>query len=158
MIESPVTVFNCGVFLQALLSKSGPAVRCLELIEEARIRLVLSEEILTEIKDVLLRPRFRQRNQNLTEAKVESLIEMLLANAEFVENVPKHFAYSRDPDDEPYLNLAIETEAVFLISRDNDLLDLMTDHTDEAKNFRQRFRKIRIVQPVGFLQVIEGKK
>ena len=158
MIERPVTVFNCGVFLQALLSKSGPAVRCLELIEEARIRLVLSEEILTEIKDVLLRPRLRQRNQNLTEAKVESLIEMLLANAEFVENVPKHFAYSRDPDDEPYLNLAIETEAVFLISRDNDLLDLMTDHTDEAKNFRQRFRKIRIVHPVGFLQVIEGKK
>ena len=158
MIESPVTVFNCGVFLQALLSKSGPAVRCLELIEEARIRLVLSEEILTEIKDVLLRPRFRQRNQNLTEAKVESLIEMLLANAEFVENIPKHFAYSRDPDDEPYMNLAIETEAVFLVSRDKDLLDLMTDYTDEAKDFRQRFRKISIVHPVEFLQVIEGKE
>jgi len=158
VIESPVTVFNCGVFLQALLSKSGPAVRCLELIEEARIRLVLSEEILTEIKDVLLRPRFRQRNQNLTEAKVESLIEMLLANAEFVENIPKHFAYSRDPDDEPYMNLAIETEAGFLVSRDKDLLDLMTDYTDEAKDFRQRFRKIRIVHPVEFLQVIEGKE
>ena len=156
MIESPVTVFNCGVFLQALLSKLGPAVRCLELIEEARIKLVLSEEILTEIKDVLLRPRLRERNQNLTEAKVESLIEMLLANAEFVEKVPKHFAYSRDPEDEPYLNLAIETEAVFLVSRDRDLLDLMTDHTDEAKNFRQRFRKIKIVHPVEFLHVFEG--
>jgi len=157
VIESPVTVFNCGVFLQALLSKSAPAVRCLELIEEARIRLVLSEEILTEINDVLLRPRFRQRNQNLTEAKVESLIEMLLTNAEFVENIPKHFAYSRDPEDEPYLNLAIETEAVFLVSRDKDLLDLMADYTDEAKDFRQRFRKIRIVHPVEFLQVFEGK-
>jgi uncharacterized protein len=155
VIEKPVTVFDCGVFLQGLLSKSGPAVRCLELIEEERIRLVISEEILAEIKDVLSRPRLREQNPVLTQEKVESLIEMLLANAEFVENVPEHFAYSRDPNDEPYLNLAIETEAVFLVSRDNDLLDIMTDFTDEAKNFRQRFRKIKIVNPVEFLQIIE---
>jgi putative PIN family toxin of toxin-antitoxin system len=127
VIEAPVVVFDCGIFLQGLLSSSGPAVRCLELFEENRVRLVISEEILTEIRDVLSRPRLRQRNQNLTDAKVEDLIEMLLAKAEFVENVNKHFAYSRDPDDEPYLNLAIETEAVFLVSRDNDLLDLMTN-------------------------------
>jgi len=34
----------------------------------------------------------------------------------------------------------------------------MTDYTDEAKDFRQRFRKISIVHPVEFLQVIEGKE
>lgn len=155
MIEVPVTVFDCGVFLQGLLSKNGPAVRCLELIEKDRIRLVISEEVLTEIKDVLSRPRLRKKNPNLTDAKVDDLIEMLLLKAEFVRKVPKHFAYSRDPNDEPYLNLAIETEAVFLVSRHNDLLDLMINFTDEAKDFRRRFRKIKVVNPVEFLQIIE---
>lgn len=60
MIEIPVTVFDCGIFLQGLLSNFGPAVRCLELVEENRIRLVISEEILAEIKDVLSRPRLLQ--------------------------------------------------------------------------------------------------
>lgn len=157
MIEIPVTVFDCGVFLQGLLSKSGPAVRCLELFETGQIRLVISDEVLAEIADVLSRPKLREGNPNLTDEKVEILIEMLFLKAEFVEKVPGHFSYSRAPNDEPYLNLAIETEAVFLVSRDNDLLDLMTDFTFDAKDFRRRFRKIKIVNPVEFLQIIEEK-
>ncbi len=52
----------------------------------------------------------------------------------------------------PYLNIAVETEAVFLVSRDNDLLDLMTDFTDEAKDFRRRYRLVNILNPVEFLK------
>ncbi len=154
MSEIPVTVFDCGVFLQGLISKAGPAVLCLELIEQNEIRLVMSQEVLAEIKDVLSRPRLRELYPNLTDEKVEFLIDLILEKAEFVRDVPQHFSYSRDPNDEPYLNLAIETEAVFLVSRDNDLLDLMTDFTDEAKDFRRRYRRIKIVNPVEFLDEI----
>ena len=154
MIEIPVTVFDCGVFLQGLLSKSGPAVACLELVEQNRIRLVISEDILAEIKDVLSRPHLREKHPNLTDEKVENLIEMLLEKVEFVEKVPNHFTYSRDPDDEPYLNLAIETEADYIVSRDNDLLDLMIDYTIEAKEFRQRFRPLRVIEPLEFLKEV----
>lgn len=150
-----MVVFDCGVFPQGLLSKAGPAVRCLELFEEDRIRLVISEDVLAEIKDVLSRPRLRRQNPRLTRSKAEELLENLYLKAEFVERVPQHFTFSRDPNDEPYLNLAIETEASFLVSRDNDLLDLMTDHSDTAKDFRRRFRKVKIVDPVQFLQNIE---
>lgn len=156
MIEIPVTVFDCGIFLQGLLSNSGPAVRCLELVEEDRIRLVISEEILSEIKDVLSRPRLREKNPALTNEKVENLLEMLFEKAEFVERVPEHFIYLRDPNDEPYLNLAVETEADYLVSRDHDLLDIMTAYTDEAKDFRRRFRNVKIVDPVEFLRIIEN--
>lgn len=154
MSENPVTVYDCGVFLQGLLSRSGPAVACLELIEQDRVRLVISEEVLAEIKDVLSRPGLRKTGSNLTDEKVENLIDMLLEKAEFVGHVPHHFSYPRDKNDEPYLNLAIETEAIFLVSRDNDLLDLMTPFTDEAKDFRRRFRQIRIVDPVEFLEAV----
>jgi putative PIN family toxin of toxin-antitoxin system len=152
--EIPITVYDCGVFLQGLLSKAGPAIACLELIEQDRVRLVMSEAVLVEIKDALSRPRLRERNPNLTDEKVENLIDLILERAEFVKNVPSHFSYSRDPNDEPYLNLAIETEAIFLVSRDNDLLDLMTDFTDEAKDFRRRYRRLKILNPIKFLEEI----
>ncbi len=156
MIEEIIkAVFDCGVFLQGLISKSGPAVACLKLVEQGKVKLFVSEETLAEIKDVLSRPRLRRRNPDLTDEKVEKLIEMLLDKGEFIEKVPQHFAYSHDPDDEPYINLAIEANAVFLVSRDNDLLDLMTGYADECKNFRRRFRRLKIVNPVEFLAIVE---
>ncbi|MEJ7698579.1 MAG: putative toxin-antitoxin system toxin component, PIN family [Pyrinomonadaceae bacterium] len=156
MIEEIIkAVFDCGVFLQGLISKSGPAVACLELVEQGKVKLFVSEETLAEIKVVLSRPRLRRKNPDLTDEKVEKLIEMLLDKGEFIKKVPQHFAYSRDPDDEPYINLAIEANAVFLVSRDNDLLNLMTDYTDECKDFRRRFRGLKIVNPVEFLKSIE---
>ena len=72
-----------------------------------------------------------------------------------VRHVPRVFEYSRDPDDEPYLNLAIAARAAFLVSRDRDLLDLMTGHDAESKQFRQRFRFLKVIEPVGFLNEIE---
>jgi len=154
MVEILKVVFDCGVFLQGLISKSGPAVACLELIEQEKIKLVISEDTLAEIKDVLSRPPVRERNPNLTDEKVEQLIEMLLEKGEFIKKVPQHFTYSRDPNDEPYINLAIEANAVFLVSRDNDLLDLMTNYADECKDFRRRFRQLKIVNPVEFLEIL----
>ncbi len=156
MSEVPVTVFDCGVFLQGLLSKAGPAVACLELIEQELVQIVISESVLAELKDVLFRPELRKLSTNLTDEKAEQLIDLLLQKARFVKYVPHHFEYSRDPNDEPYLNLAIEANAIFLVSRDNDLLDIMTDFTDEAKDFRRRFRQIKILNPVDFLETLRN--
>ena len=70
--------------------------------------------------------------------------------------MPKEFSYPRDEDDEPYINLAIAAGAGFIISRDRDLLDLMTGHADKCKEFRQRFRPLKVVvEPGEFLKVLE---
>ncbi len=139
------------------MAKAGPATACLELVEQDHIRLVMSEAILAEIKDVLSRTDTRKLSPYLTDEKIESLIDLIFEKAEFVKDVGSHFSYPRDTSDELYLNLAIQTEAVFLVARDRDLLDLMTLHTDEAKEFRQRFRHVRIVDPVEFLRIIAEK-
>ena len=52
-------------------------------------------------------------------------------------HTPSVFAYPRDPKDEPYVNLAVAAAADYVVTRDKDLLDLMTGHTDEAKAFRR---------------------
>lgn len=53
------------------------------------------------------------------------------------------------------MNLAIAAEADYLVTRDRDLLDLMIGHSAECKEFRQRFRKIKIIKPKDFMRAIE---
>ena len=57
-------------------------------------------------------------------------------------NVPGEFHYERDPDDEMYINLAIVSNP-YVVSRNKDLLDLMTTSTDIAEQFRSRYPFLR---------------
>ena len=147
-------VFDCNILLQAIARKTGPAAACLRLAEEGLVQLLLSEEILTEVSEVLKRPTIRARYPELTDEIVEDFLKALRSIAEITGDVPRRFIYPRDIDDEPYLNLAIETEANYLVSRDKDLLDLMTGHDDSSKEFRQRFRSLTVIEPIEFLKEV----
>ena len=46
-------------------------------------------------------------------------------------------------------------EADFIISRDSDLLDLMKWDQAEGRAFQQRFRSLKIVSPIEFLEIME---
>jgi len=116
-----------------------------------------SEEILREIRDVLSRPKIRARFKTITEIRVEGLFQRLEMKAYFVPHVPRIFSYPRDPKDEPYINLAVAADADYIVSRDNDLLDLMTGHTDESKEFRQRFRPLRVIDPLTLLGQVKKR-
>ena len=147
-------VFDCMIFLQGLIKEKGVAVDCLDLVENNRIELFVSEEILAEIADVLTRPKLQAKFSLLTDERVERLLEILNQKATLIKNVLQVFDYPRDPKDEKYINLAAFTKADYIVSRDSDLLDLMTDFTMEAKEFRQKFRPLKIVKPTEFLRII----
>ena len=147
-------VFDCNVHLQAAAREKSVAVECLRLVEEGLVRLYLSKEILAEVEDVLNRPEIRKHFQTLTDEIIEAFLLKLRSNSQIIRRVPKKFSYPRDPDDEPYINLAVEAEVGYLVSRDNDLLDLMTDYTLEAKEFRRRFRPLRVIEPLEFLKEV----
>lgn len=151
----PRVVFDCMIFLQATASESGPAAALLRLVDHNVISLFVSREILVEVRDVLSRPKVRNKNPDITSERADALITRVSEKAAIVAAIPKHFSYSRDPKDEKYINLAIEVEANFLVSRDRDVLDLMTGYTDECKDFRRRFRSLRVIGPVEFLRTIE---
>ncbi len=153
--RGPKVVFDCNIYLQALIKETGPAAACLDLFENGAIQLYVSEALLIELRDVLTRPKLQQRYSRLTEARADLLIASLRERAKLLKTVPLVFHYSRDPKDEPYLNLAIAAGATYLVSRDDDLLDLMTGVTPDCKDFRQRFRHIRILDPVVFLNEVK---
>ncbi len=104
---SDVAVFDCMIFVQAVLSESGPAFRCLSLVEQKRLRLILSPAIILELEDVLARPPLRSRFPILTDARVDTFIAKFNSIGVIVPDAPKIFTLPRDPDDEVYINLAI---------------------------------------------------
>ena len=56
-----------------------------------------------------------------------------------------------------HINLAIVSNATYLVRRDNDLLDLMTISTDIARQFRSRYPFLRIMTAAGFITAIDSE-
>ena len=77
-------VFDCNILLQAVARKAGPAAACLSLAEEGFVLLLLSEEILTELSEVLNRPKIRARYPELTDEMVECCLAGVVRFASFL--------------------------------------------------------------------------
>jgi predicted nucleic acid-binding protein len=73
-----------------------------------------------------------------------------------VSDVPKVFTYPRDPDDEPQINLAVAAGVRYLVTWDNDLLDLMSEKKAAGSDFRQRFPQLLILTPVALIREISA--
>jgi putative PIN family toxin of toxin-antitoxin system len=139
-------VFDCMVFLQAATNDRGPAFACLSLVESGHVALHVSPTILAEVRDVLTRPRIQAKFPHLTVVRVDILLQKIATLATVVDDVPECGLAIRDPDDLPYLNLAISENVDCIVSRDKDLLDLMND-----PSFVGKYPHLRIVDPVEFL-------
>jgi putative PIN family toxin of toxin-antitoxin system len=146
---TPPVVFDCMVFLQGAGRPQGPAAACLGLVDEAKVVLCVSPDVLAEVRDVLTRPETLHRFPRLSPEWVESFVTNLELKGVVFARVPHAVALPRDPKDEPYLNLAVVAGAKYLVTRDYDLLDLMKD-----EDFRQRYPDLRILEPVAFLREI----
>ena len=157
MTDKPRVVFDCNVLLQAAARERSVAAKCLNLAESGLIQLYVSREVLVEAEDVLNRPEVRAHFSELSDEIVGAFLKRLQKISVLVRSVPKKFSYPRDEDDEPYINLAVAAGVDFIISRDKDLLDLMTGHADDCKEFRQRFRPLRVIEPGEFLRRIEDR-
>lgn len=151
----PKVVFDCNVFLQALVNPDGPAGRCKQLVDRGEIELFVSEDVLAEVAEVLSRPRTREFAPALTLEVIEAFIADIRLKSICLWNVPGEYSFERDPKDEQYINLAIVAGAKFIVSRDNDLLDLMKPGIREAREFLRRYPMLKIVQPSDLLIEVE---
>lgn len=150
-----LVIFDTVAIVQSVINPKGAAGKCLAYFHAGEISVAVSRATLKEVKDVLSRPALRDRFQQITDEKVVFLTDKLLYEGVYLRNVPHHFTYPRAPKDEPYINLAIEVAADYLVSRDNDLLDLINWNQEAGQEFQKRFRELRIVTPEEFLRAME---
>lgn len=111
----------------------------------------MSADVLAEIRDVLNRPEHQTKFPALTPKAVDTFLARYLRAVNWFPLVPHLYTVQRDPKDSKYVNLALAAEAPYLLTTDRDLLDLMKPETPEGADFMQRFPKLKILDPVAFL-------
>jgi putative PIN family toxin of toxin-antitoxin system len=148
-------VCDCMVLLQAVANLDSPAAKIFDLLESGEVRLYISEGILDEAREVMGRPKLRAKLSGLTDDRIEAFFLRLERQAYWIRAVPSQFAFRRDPKDASYVDLAVAAAADFIVSRDKDLLALMSNHDDDSKEFRQRFRPLKVITPETFLAKVE---
>ena len=148
-------VYDCNIYVQALINIGGPAGRCVEKALAGDVELFITPFILDEIRESYQKIPAKY---GVTREQTAKLAIGVAAIATNIINVPAVFTYDRDPDDAHYVNVALAADAKLVVSRDRDLLDLMDEKRQEALDFKSRFPGLRILEPVQFLQEIEFRK
>ncbi len=114
-------VLDPNVLVSALLSPLGPPGRIVSDWIEGRFELVVSPDLLSELAEVLARPKFRRW---ITHQAGAEFVAGLAVDAHVVDDPPAEPSLSPDPDDDYLLALARAANADYLVSGDNDLISL----------------------------------
>jgi uncharacterized protein len=127
-------VIDTNVLVSALLKDNSLPAFILALVRRGTITLCLSTEIFDEYKTVLKRDKFHGiRNE------AAPLLSSLRKDALLVEPSTRITVIKDDPEDNKFLECAVETEAGFLI-------------TGNTRHFPfKNYQKIRIVSPKEFI-------
>lgn len=97
--------------------------------------ILLSESVLTELRDVFSRSRF---DRYLSLESRSQFLNEFLEIVEIVE-IAQSISVCRDPKDDKFLELAINGNASYVLTSDQDLLVL------------HPFREVKILTPADFL-------
>jgi len=156
MSVAPIrVVYDCVVFLQGAGRRTNAARKCLELVDDGTVQLCLSPDVLAEIDDVLNRPEILSRFPLISSQDSQTLLRTARNKSLLLASVPKAFRLPRDPDDEPYTDLAIAASAKYLVTwNDRHLTYLMRKDTPEGIQFCSLFPNVNIVDPPTFLHEI----
>ena len=117
-----------------------------------QVRLLLSNPVLDEYRDVLGDPVVQGRYPGITSTEIARVLDGLRFVSTYIRRSPVRFEYDRDPDDAMFIELAIAGAATHIISHDKDLLSLPTSRTDAGKRFRQRLPGVKVQDAATFVR------
>jgi uncharacterized protein len=129
-------VVDTNVLISALLQPSGSTVEVLDAIHAAGGMLVFSDETFAELTSRLMRPKF---DRYVDEALRQQFLSDVATVAEWV-TITGVVVACRDPDDDKFLETAINGDAACIVTGDADLLTL------------DPFDGVRILTPRAFVE------
>jgi putative PIN family toxin of toxin-antitoxin system len=114
----PGAVFDTSVLL-SVAGRPETIYASWKAVLEGKLRAFTSDSAIAELKDVLGRPNLREHyGSSLDPANVDRFIGGYRSIATVIHTVPERFIVRADPKDSPFLNLAIESGADFLVTYD----------------------------------------
>ena len=138
-----VALLDTNVWVSAFLKPSGPPGQVVSSWSRDKFSAVTSLSQLTELAQVLNRPRLLRRFK-YSHWEAARLVRLIAARATLVE-ISGELKACRDPDDDKILDCALSAGAKYIVSGDKDLLSL------------DRFQSIEIVTPAAFLKILRHK-
>jgi putative PIN family toxin of toxin-antitoxin system len=148
----PRVVYDCNIYVQALINPAGPGGECVVRARDGQAVLFVTHYILDEVRESFLKIPAKY---NVTQQQAEALASGVSSIATMLVDIPEVFTYQRDPDDAHYVNVALAAHAKLIVSRDRDLLDLADEHTADGALFRQRFPDLDILDPIQFIRLLK---
>jgi putative PIN family toxin of toxin-antitoxin system len=103
-------VVDTNVLVSGLLSPFGPSAQIIRMVASGVLALCHDARILSEYRDVLLRPKF-----GFPKEAVDALLDQIISAGETVTSEPLRVALP-DRDDEPFLEVAVSGGAEALVT------------------------------------------
>jgi uncharacterized protein len=134
-------IFDTNIWIGFLIGKRLSRIK--RYIADGSITIIITEQLLTEIKTVTDRERLRKY---FPKDCVHELIELLETIGEKVETKPTHFI-NRDPKDNFLLDLIDFSKADYLLTGDKDLLEHNPFKTAQIISVTEFERQLKKFEP-----------
>jgi putative PIN family toxin of toxin-antitoxin system len=132
-------VLDTNVIISGILRPFSKAASILRLVADGTVQLAYDLRLLSEYRDVLSRPKFNVAKENL---------ETFLAQVEqegFLVSVKPLEIHLPDPDDEPFLEVAIAGKVEAIV-------------TGNKRHFpKKEYEGVKILSPAEFLEGLRAK-
>jgi len=143
MPEPLTAVIDSTVLVSAFLTEGGVSAELLHFAREGVFLVFLSEEILSETEHTLGYERIRER-YTYTDDDVADFLNRLRIAATLVDELP-HVTVVRDPNDDMVIATAERAQAVYIVTRDRDLLTL------------RQYEDITMIMPEAFIAIVRKR-
>lgn len=124
-------ILDTNLWISFLISNKFSQID--KLIENKKIILIFSNELLEEFIDVVSRPKFKKY---FSKKDIEKILEYFEQFGELVK-VKSEIKICRDEKDNFLLNLSVDSKADYLITGDKDLLILEKIEDTKIKTFSE---------------------
>jgi hypothetical protein len=130
-------ILDTNLWISFLISKKLNSID--HLIENKKITLIFSDELISEFVEVVNRPKFENY---FSKNDIEKILDYFDYYGKLI-TVKSDIKICRDKKDNFLLNLSIDSKADYLITGDNDLLVL------------EKIERTKIINFTDFIQQIE---
>ena len=124
---------------------SGPSFQIMRLVDENKLELILSKDILKEYDFVVRSNEILEKITTMQQLAIACAIQKILLKAKIIEPKIKLNVVKADPDDNIIIEAAVEGGADVIVSQDKHLTDLVA------------YSNIKILKPIEFLNILEGE-
>lgn len=130
-------VIDTNVIISAGISQKGNPAKIFELILAKEIQNYTSPEIISEIEEVFHREKILKL---MNTEDIQFMIENFKQFSKIIVSEKRFQTVLEDPDDDKFLDCAVESNSDFIITGDPHLLEI------------RKFKNTKIITPKEFMQ------